>query len=427
MSTGTASSGTRSAWTIKTPGALRGTRRMRILVHPHELAMGGSQINALELAGAVRDLGHDVTIFATPGVLEDKVNELRLPYIEAPAARYAADPGTISKLNGIVRSLDVDIVHAYEWTAVLNTAFGPCLGFRTRSIMTVLSMEVPGFLPRHLPLIVGTPGLAAREMQRRCNVHVIEPPIDTDYNRSRGTAASRRELGINEKDLVIAIVGRLTTDLGKVNGVLAAIRVVDHLAVRWHGLTLLVAGDGEGATKVHELAAGVNRRHQRPVVQVLGNIPDPRPVYDAADIVLGMGSSALRGMAYAKPLIVQGQSGFWVTASPETAGQFLTDGWFGTTGKGDAELEQALRNLLDDPDRRAELGAYGRSLVEERFSLNRAAERLLSLYRGELSKPHRPVATAVSLARTAAATAKFRAVVNWQGRLPATRTAGNGS
>jgi glycosyltransferase involved in cell wall biosynthesis len=292
--------------------------------------------------------------------------------------------------------------------------------------MTVLSMDIPDFLPRHLPLIVGTPGLAALETQRRGNVHIVEPPIDTDYNRTRGAEASRQKLGINEQAPVIGIVGRLTTDLGKVDGVFGAIRVVDRLAARWQGLTLLVAGDGEGAARVQEAAAKVNRRHQRDVVMVLGNILDPRPIYDAADIVLGMGSSALRGMAYAKPLIVQGRSGFWVTAGPETSSQFLTDGWFGDTGSGDAELEQELRGLLENPARRAELGAYGRELVENRFSLNRAAQRLLSIYRCELSKPHRPVATAGSLVRTAAETAKFRFVINCQGRFQDARNTGNG-
>lgn len=400
---------------------------MRILVYPHELAMGGSQINALELAGAVRDLGHDVFVFAPGGVLEDKVKQLRLPFIEVPPPRYAVDPRTISKLNASVRDLQIDIVHTYEWEPALNTAFGTCLGSRTRVIMTVLSMDVPNFLPRHLPLIVGTRGLGALEAQRRTNVHVLEPPIDTDYNKAQGAGSSRRGLGIDEKATVISIVGRLTTDLGKVGGVLTAIRVVDRLAAAHPDLTLLVAGDGNSASDVRELAGRVNQRHQRDVVRVLGNVLDPRPVYDAADVVLGMGSSALRGMAHAKPLIVQGHSGFWVTSSPETEKQFLMDGWFGATGEGDAELEKALMDLLQHPMRRALLGAYGRALVEDRFSLARAAEHVLSLYRYQLSTPNEGAARAVSLARTGIETMKFRLVVNWRARSLPARQAGDES
>ncbi|WP_236557323.1 glycosyltransferase family 4 protein [Arthrobacter sp. 9AX] len=379
-------------------------------MYPHELAMGGSQINALELAGAVRDVGHDVFVFATKGVLLDKVQELNLPYIEAPQSRFAVDPATTRKLTATVRELGIDLVHPYEWTAILNTTFGPGLSTGTNVVMTVLSMDVPDFLPRHLPLIVGTPALADMEARRRGNIHVVEPPIDTIFNKPRGIAASRQELGVNEKTCVISIVGRLTTDLGKLGGVLAAINVVDRLLAHCD-VTLVIAGDGEGYSQVRELAGRVNSSHGREVIRVLGNVLDPRAIYDAADIVLGMGSSALRGMAHAKPLIVQGRSGFWLTSSPETEEQFLRGGWFGAAGEGEAELEEALTSLVSNPSRRELLGAYGRALVEDRFSLGSAAERLLSIYHAQLSTPTRATALATSLARTGIETAKFRLVM----------------
>ncbi|ACL41852.1 glycosyl transferase group 1 [Pseudarthrobacter chlorophenolicus A6] len=389
------------------PGDLAAKDRMRILVYPHELAMGGSQINALDLAAAVRELGHDVCIYATDGVLLDKVNELELPYIRAPRSRYSVDPGTIRKLNSTVRQMNIDIVHAYEWTAIVNTGFGPHLTGKPKAVMTVLSMDIPDFLPRDIPMIVGTQGLAELEAQRRDNVHVIEPPINTELNKSRGTDTARRQIGIPSQSLVVSIIGRLTTDLGKLDGVLAAIRVIDKLALV-RDVILAIAGDGEGFTEVHGLASTVNQRHGREVVRVLGNVLDPRPVYDAADVVLGMGSSALRGMAFSKPLIVQGRCGFWRTASPETEAQFLKDGWFGTVGAGEVELESALSELLADAPRREMLGDYGRRLVEERFGVAQAAERLVSIYRAQLSAPRKPAAHAASVARSGFETAKFR-------------------
>ncbi|WP_235423641.1 glycosyltransferase family 4 protein [Pseudarthrobacter chlorophenolicus] len=389
------------------PGYPAANDRMRILVYPHELAMGGSQINALDLAAAVRELGHDVFIYATDGVLLDKVNELGLPYIRAPRSRFSVDPRTIRKLNSTVRQMNIDIVHAYEWTAIVNTAFGPHLTGKHKAVMTVLSMDVPNFLPRDIPMIVGTQGLAEMEAQRRDDIHVIEPPINTELNKSTGKVRARRQIGIHSQSLVISIVGRLTTDLGKLDGVLAAIRVVDRLA-HAQDVILAIAGEGEGSTEVRGLASSVNQHHGKELVRVLGNVLDPRPVYDAADIVLGMGSSALRGMAFAKPLIVQGRCGFWRTASPETEAPFLKDGWFGTVGAGEVELERALSELLADAPRREMLGDYGRRLVEERFGLAQAAERLVSIYRAQLSAPRKPVAHAASVARSGFETAKFR-------------------
>ena len=34
---------------------------MKVLVYPHTMEIGGSQLNAIEIAAAVRDRGHDVT------------------------------------------------------------------------------------------------------------------------------------------------------------------------------------------------------------------------------------------------------------------------------------------------------------------------------------------------------------------------------
>ncbi|MDI3242025.1 glycosyltransferase family 4 protein [Arthrobacter sp. AL08] len=388
------------------------TPAMRILVYPHELAMGGSQINALELAGAVRDLGHNVTVFATSGVLVEKVRMLNLEYVEAPRRRFAVDPATIRKLTTTVRSRGIDVVHPYEWAPSIDTAFGPGLRLGTPAVMTVLSMDVPDFLPRHFPLIVGTHALAVQQNLRRSHVQVMEPPVDTAQNKPSVVPNARRQLHIPPDQLVVSVVGRLTTDLEKLQGVEAAIRVMDNLSES-RPVTLLIAGDGEGLADVAAAARAVNRRRGREVVRVLGNVGDPRPLYDAADVVLGMGSSALRGMAYAKPLIVQGTRGFWKLASPETAPRFLQDGWFGHGGGGGADLTQILALLLDNEQLRSELGAFGRELVEQRFGLDQAARKLEATYRRLLLAPPGARLNS-SVVRTGYGVAKFRAVMNFR-------------
>jgi glycosyltransferase involved in cell wall biosynthesis len=388
---------------------------MRILVYPHELGMGGSQINALELAAAVRNLGHDVIVFATTGILLAKVNELSLQFIEAPPRRYGVDPRTIRRLTSIVTSQKVDLVHPYEWAPSVETALGSALGLHTPAVMTILSMDVPDFLPRHFPIIVGTNGLAEEERRRRSHIHVIEPPIDTTYNRPGATSITRQQLGASEDQYVIAVVGRLATDLSKLEGVRTAISVVDRLAERFP-VVLLIAGDGPGLAEVKAAEHNVNRRHGRTVIRARGNVVDPRPYYDAADVVLGMGSSALRGMAYGKPLVVQGAAGFWRLSCPENEEQFLRDGWFGQGAGGDGAvpLEELLVRLLKDATLRASLGAYNRQLVEERFSLERAALRLEAIYFRAL-REHQPAAQRRrSLIRTGYEVAKFRTVINLQ-------------
>ncbi|MEZ5062954.1 MAG: hypothetical protein R2700_15855 [Solirubrobacterales bacterium] len=93
---------------------------------------------------------------------------------------------------------------------------------------------------------------------------------------------------------------------------------------------------------------------------------DPRPAHAAADVCIGMGGSALRAMAFAKPLIVQGEAGFWELLDASSEERFLRNGWYGVGpgGEGAAErLISQLRPLADDPALRAELGRRGRDLV----------------------------------------------------------------
>ena len=42
---------------------------MRILVYPAKMEIGGSQLNAIELARGVAELGHDVLLFGPTGPL----------------------------------------------------------------------------------------------------------------------------------------------------------------------------------------------------------------------------------------------------------------------------------------------------------------------------------------------------------------------
>ena len=77
---------------------------------------------------------------------------------------------------------------------------------------------------------------------------------------------------------------------------------------------LVIVGDGPARAELDALAASANARCGRTVATLVGAADDPRPWYAAADVVLGMGSSALRAMAYAKPLVVQGERGFWRAA-----------------------------------------------------------------------------------------------------------------
>ncbi len=362
---------------------------MKIVVCPHTLELGGSQMNAIDLAAAVRDRGHEVIVFAQPGALAGRIDELGLELVGSPRPRGRPSPRVIAALTALVGDRGADIVHGYEWTTALEGYWGPRVRSGVPVIATVMSMAVAPFIPRDLPLIVGTEQIAVAERRAgRGEVDVIEPPVDVERDApgSADPEPLRRRHGIDPAALTVVAVSRLAAEL-KLEGLETAIEAVAKLAAD-HRIQLVVVGDGPARGALEERAAAVNRHAGRRIVVIAGELLDPRPAYAAADVCLGMGGSALRAMAFARPLIVQGEQGFWQLLTRASAPRFLNAGWYGVgagRAAGAESLMTQLRPLIGEQARRAELGAYGRGLVVARFALERAAERQLELYERTLA------------------------------------------
>lgn len=382
---------------------------MRILVYPHELEIGGVPLNAIDLADAVRRRGHETEVYGIPGPLVERVHALGLPFHPAHPLRYRPAPTRIVQLTRLAKDLDVDLVHSYEWPPALDAFLGPHVQRGTAQVCTVLSMGLSPLVPGSLPLVMGTEELAdqARRVRHGCVV-AIEPPVDVEADAPTvDGSAFRQRLGIRSTELVVASVSRLALDM-KLDSLVRAIDAAAALADRFP-VRLLVVGGGEAQQQLEARASFVNTAARREVVTLTGPLDDPSEAYAAADVAVGMGSSIMRAMAFGKPAIVQGVGGFAEIFTPQTEPLFLRQGFF---GRGDdrpaaERLATLLGELLADPVRRAELGAFGRQVVVDRLSLEGAADRLVSVYdRAVERRPRRRR----SLAREAA-TMSLRAVL----------------
>ena len=124
---------------------------MRILVYAHDLSIGGSQINAIDLAAGVAAAGHQVFVYGIPGPLVEYVRQRGLPYIAARRLRYRPAPSRILQLAMLARTHQLDLIHAYEWPPCLDAYFATGLGTRVPVLCTVLSMAVMPLVPRSMP------------------------------------------------------------------------------------------------------------------------------------------------------------------------------------------------------------------------------------------------------------------------------------
>jgi glycosyltransferase involved in cell wall biosynthesis len=362
---------------------------MRLLIAPHDLGIGGSQINAIDLAAGAAEAGHDVVVYGKEGPLVEYVESRGLEFVAARRLRYRPAPSRIAQLASLARRRRLDLIHAYEWPPCLDAYYGAHLGGGVPLLCTVLSMSVSPYVPPSIPLMMGTEALADEARQgHRAPVWTLEPPIDTVADSpSIDGAEIRRRHGIDDDELLAVTVSRLALEL-KLDALVEAIDAVDALAGELP-LTLLVVGDGPAGPSLRARAEHVNRRLGREAVKFAGALADPRPAYAAADLVLGMGSSALRAMAIEKPVIVQGERGFSMVFGPRTYDHFIRHGFWGL-GDGHPNthrLAEQMRDLLCDAERRAELGRYGRETVAARFSLERGTRFQLGVYEVAASGP----------------------------------------
>lgn len=387
------------------------TRRLRIMVCPHELIVGGSQINAIDLAALMLQRGHNVEVYAPPGPLISKIKSFGIPYVPAPArTQRELTLHALMAFGSEVSRFRPDVVHTYESPpTILSAAVSPIVPHRC--IATVLSMSVPDYIPEDTTLIVGTEELVRRESWRCGTVHLMEPPVDADFDAPTDPVAARMLLGVPADQFVVAVVGRLSTEHQKGRGVVSAIDEL-RASILNRPITLLIAGSGD---KEVEIRSAMERARSNSMLSIRmeGNVLDPRNIYDAADVVFGMGSSAIRAMAHAKPLVVQGRDGFWELLTPETVDTFIAQGFFGEGPSGGPSLVEVLLDLAGDPKQRADLGAFGRALVLERYSIHNAVSSLESICYEASERQSNPFHRARSLSFSLFRYLRFTVAINF--------------
>lgn len=349
---------------------------------PHHLEIGGSQTNCIDWATELRDSSnHEVVFCATPGPAGEIIAERGFRLLELPRPGRTPSWTVTRTVLDVTRQEHPDVVHAFEWPQILNAFYGAHLQARVPLLGTVLSMAVQTMLPRSIPLTYGSVEMAEEaRIRHRAAVYLLEPPVDVRAN-APGAAdgpAFRNALDITPDTVAVVVVSRLISWL-KAEGLFRAIESAGHLYPENH-LRLIIVGGGPVQAELQRCASDCNDRHGAEVVTLTGPLLDPRAAYDGADIVLGMGGSAMRGMAFQKPCIVLGELGFSQMLTAQTAGAFVKAGFYGVGNGIPSDLTSQMRVLIGSPELRAELGSFSRELVVDRFGLQQSTARLVHMY-----------------------------------------------
>lgn len=378
---------------------------MKILVFSHQLVIGGTPINAIDLATALRDQhGHDVVLFAAPGPLLSIVKQRGLRYLPAPEAHWHPSPARMKALRAAVRSERPDVIHVWDWFQCLDAYFSVHLAMRVPLVVTDMMMNVTRVLPKKLPTTFGTQELVdLARATGRGPLRYLPPPVDIDANAPGAvdTQAFRAQFGIDRSAFNVVTVSRLANCM-KAESLMRTLEVVAALG-RKLPVRFVIVGDGQARAELQAMADQTNAALGRNAVVLTGELVDPRAAYESADAVVGMGGSALRGMAFGKPVIVVGEGGFSRLLEPGTAAYFSYKGLYGigARGAGNEALAADLSRLAASPALTKELGAFARRFVVDQYSIAKVSTELSDLFRMAASEPPSRLRAAVDGLRTA--------------------------
>lgn len=362
---------------------------MKVLVFGDQLVVGGSQVNAIELTAALRDFyGFEMLYFATPGPMVRLLEEKQLRYLPAPEAGIHPSPSRTKALRDIVRAERPDLIHVWDWWQCLDAFYGVHIPMRTPLLVTHMESDLTPILPKYLPTTYGTPKLCDdAKAEGRSRASALLPPVDIHLNSLDAVdpAPFRRQYGINDDDITVVTVSRLHPQL-KSESLFRTVDALGKLGNEIPRLRYFIIGDGEIRQDLQREADRVNGLLGRSAVQLTGALLDPRPAYAAANIVVGMGGSALRGMAFGKPVIIVGEQGFSAPFIPESAEWFHYNGIFGRgeSNPFSAGLPNDIRKFAKNPAALPEIGRFSRQFVVERYSLEAAAKQLAEAYQATL-------------------------------------------
>lgn len=344
--------------------------RRRLLLLTTELRPAGAERVVAELALGLDPARWQVWVASlwSPGGQDGAVaDELRARGVPVVALRLRGklDLPRAAGLIRLLRRFRPHVLHAHLFHANLAARLLGRLGGARRVVATHHVVERRPLPARRLleRLTAGRDDVTvcvseavarfARERLGASPARLRVIPDGVDLARFSGPAedpaAAREALGLPREGPLLVGVGRLTGQKGWD----VLLRALPRLLEAHPSLLLALAGQGQEEAALRALAAGLGLA---PRVRFLGFRSDPERVLRAADVVVipsrweGFGLVAVEALAAGRAVVASA-----VDSLPEVLGQAALL----VPPEDPLALAGALRDLLDDPARRAALAAGG--------------------------------------------------------------------
>lgn len=351
---------------------------MFIVAHSGAHLWGGAERGSTLLLAGLQRRGHRVLLLCNDAVVAERAAELGVPARLLPLGGDAA-VWDAARLARALRRPTPDVFLVTTFKKLWLGALGARLAGVPRVVVRIgVDTDTPRSLKYRLVMMRWVDTIVLKVDTVRARYRAALPPMPeqrlvtihgaVEPRARTGTpGAVRRELGIPPEAPVMGAVGRLVRDKRFDRFVVALALLPD----RVHGV---LAGDGKERSALEALARAQGVAHR---LHLLGHREDVGDVLDALDVAVVssdremLSFATLEALAAGVPVVSTPVSGAADAMEP------LPDGRRpGVVVGFDAEeIAAAVRGILEDPARRADMAAAARERAEERFGFERMLDR----------------------------------------------------
>ncbi|REE89084.1 glycosyltransferase involved in cell wall biosynthesis [Paenibacillus taihuensis] len=370
---------------------MRHNRRIRLLMVMDSLSVGGTETYVLSLIKTFPSLGIMPVYAGGTGVMYDAFARAGCPIhrVDLMAGQLMEPEQQIKAeraLTQIMRARKIDLVHIHQTPSGLYAAEAA----RKLGIPVVFTVHGAYYPPDQLQQMkaagcsfvsVSLPVQAYLDRQG-ISSHVIANGVDFEQYRSESSAELRSRLLIPDGEKIVVYASRLAWDKAAVCAMLVRAARSIHLSGSIP-LHVVIAGSGNQAGAIAELAETVNLECDTSLVQLVGSQMQMRDYYNLGDLVVGTGRVALEAMACGKPVLAIGNHGYFGFVDEP----FYDEAWqyyFGDHDSKERPSEQRIGEAISEAfasaDKLEDMGRQGQAWARANFHIRDKALQMKQLY-----------------------------------------------
>lgn len=373
--------------------------KQTILMTLMGLEIGGAETHVVELSKELKKQGYNIIVASNGGVYEKELLESGITHYNVPMHQRNVFKMIKSYylLKDIIIKEKVDIVHAHaripgficgllhkkmnNFTFVTSThgVYSTKMGLRYLTNWGQKVIAVSEDIKEYL--------MKCYKVKSK-DIFITINGIDTDkFSPKTSGAKVRRELGLSDDEPVVVHVSRLDEG-GSATAAEVLIDSAYKLSKEISNIKIVIAGGGNLFKSLKSKADEVNRVMGRKCIIMLGPRTDINEILMAGDVFVGVSRAALEAMAAEKVVILAGYAGYMGIFNDKKLVD-ARDNNFCCRGFEETRVEPLVKDILYffkkmPEEEKRELGAYGREVIFEYYSVSRMAKDCIEAYEAGL-------------------------------------------